>query len=54
MKSPLLSCFQTLTIIFLVVIMTLKFFGLYAGMSFSITVLAAFARVPDSYHMAAC
>jgi K+-transporting ATPase ATPase B chain len=32
---------SALTIIFLVVIMTLKFFGLYAGMSFSITVLAA-------------
>ncbi|MGZ3596765.1 MAG: potassium-transporting ATPase subunit KdpB [Syntrophales bacterium] len=30
-----------LTIIFLVVIMTLKFYGLYAGISFSITVLVA-------------
>jgi potassium-transporting ATPase ATP-binding subunit len=30
-----------LTIIFLVVIMTLKFFGLYAGLSFSVTVLVA-------------
>jgi potassium-transporting ATPase ATP-binding subunit len=30
-----------LTIIFLVVIMTLKFFGIYAGVKFSITVLAA-------------
>ena len=32
---------SALTIIFLVVIMTLKFFGLYAGTSFSITVLVA-------------
>jgi len=32
---------SALTIIFLVVIMTLKFFGLYAGTFFSITVLAA-------------
>jgi K+-transporting ATPase ATPase B chain len=32
---------SALTIIFLVVIMTLKFFGLYAGIFFSITVLAA-------------
>lgn len=30
-----------LTIIFLVVIMTLKFFGIYGGVSFSVTVLAA-------------
>jgi K+-transporting ATPase ATPase B chain len=30
-----------LTIIFLVVILTLKFFGIYAGLSFSITVLVA-------------
>jgi K+-transporting ATPase ATPase B chain len=30
-----------LTIIFLVVIMTLKFYGLYAGLSFSVTVLVA-------------
>ncbi|HTZ38999.1 MAG TPA: potassium-transporting ATPase subunit KdpB [Syntrophales bacterium] len=30
-----------LTIIFLVVIMTLKFFGLYSGLSFSVTVLVA-------------
>ena len=30
-----------LTIIFLVVILTLKFFGLYSGLSFSITVLVA-------------
>ena len=32
---------SALTIIFLVVIITLKFFGLYAGVSFSITSLAA-------------
>ena len=32
---------SALTIIFLVVIMSLKFFGLYSGMSFSITVLVA-------------
>lgn len=32
---------SALTIIFLVVIMTLKFFGLYSGTSFSITVLVA-------------
>jgi K+-transporting ATPase ATPase B chain len=32
---------SALTIVFLVVIITLKFFGLYLGLSFSITVLAA-------------
>ncbi len=32
---------SALTIIFLVVIMTMKFFGLYSGVSFSITVLTA-------------
>ncbi len=32
---------SALTIIFLVVIMSLKFFGLYSGMSFSVTVLVA-------------
>ena len=32
---------SALTIIFLVVVMSLKFFGLYAGMSFSVTVLVA-------------
>ncbi len=32
---------SALTIIFLVVVMTLKFFGIYSGVSFSVTVLVA-------------
>ncbi|HWS15137.1 MAG TPA: potassium-transporting ATPase subunit KdpB [Candidatus Methylomirabilis sp.] len=32
---------STLTIIFLVVVMTLKFFGIYSGVTFSVTVLVA-------------
>jgi K+-transporting ATPase ATPase B chain len=44
-KTPnevaLIILLSALTIVFLVVIITLKFFGLYSGLSFSITVLVA-------------